>query len=169
MKNKTSCKSAFTLIELLVVVLIIGILASIALPQYQLAVEKAKVARMLPLIRAFANAEDRFFMANGSFTYRYDELDVTVPSTQTAPCRSIPAQTCYDVNGWSFELFRANPGGAPISVEAYDGKNVVLVSYFEPSRRATYGRLTCVAKQTFGHKICQAHFVHQHVQPLLLL
>ncbi len=156
MKNKTSCKSAFTLIELLVVVLIIGILASIALPQYQIAVAKARAANMLPLIRAFANAEERFFMANGSYTYRYDELDVSVPSTKTATCLSKPDQVCYEVNGWAFELFRANPGGEPVSVQAYDGKDVALVSYFEPSRRATYGRLTCVAKQTFGHKICKA-------------
>ncbi|MBR4681936.1 MAG: prepilin-type N-terminal cleavage/methylation domain-containing protein [Elusimicrobiaceae bacterium] len=149
----------FTLIELLVVVLIIGILASIALPQYRIAVAKARAATLLPLIRTFANAEELFFMANGSYTYAYDDLGVAVPSTKTAPCRSRPAQTCYDVNGWSFELFRANPGGEPISVEAYDERsNVVLVSYFEPSRRASYGRLTCVARQgqEFGRKLCQA-------------
>ena len=59
------CKErGFTLIELLVVVLIIGILSSVALPQYQKAVEKSRAAEVMqnwPVIEREANL---FLLAN---------------------------------------------------------------------------------------------------------
>ena len=74
MKNR-----AFTLIELLVVVLIIGILSAIALPQYQKAVEKARLATMLPLLRSVAEAQYVYKLANGQLADKFDELDITLP------------------------------------------------------------------------------------------
>ena len=76
-------KMGFTLIELLVVVLIIGILAAIALPQYQKAVEKSKAAQALSLIRSIAAAQENYYMANGSYASGFDELAIDIPWSGT--------------------------------------------------------------------------------------
>ena len=58
-------KRGFTLIELLVVVLIIGILSSIALPQYTNAVEKARLSEALSMIGSLKTGIDAYVLANG--------------------------------------------------------------------------------------------------------
>ncbi len=68
---------AFTLIELLVVVLIIGILAAVALPQYQKAVLKSRLMSAVAYLKAVQEAEEIYYLANGEYTDDMDSLSVS--------------------------------------------------------------------------------------------
>ena len=100
---------AFTLIELLVVVLIIGILAAVTLPQYQKTVEKARYAQLLVLIRAAANAQEMYYLANGNYATKFEELDIQMPTTNTTneggylgiPGKAMLFMNTTSVGGWA--------------------------------------------------------------------
>ena len=113
-------KKGFTLIEMLVVVLIIGILASIALPQYTRAVEKAKVAQALITLKYMRERGQEFMLAHGLteksaysewekvFPLSNDNIGIELPSNWTCDltvdedefCCS--DEWCFEVNGMSF-------------------------------------------------------------------
>ena len=70
----------FTLIELLVVVLIIGILAAVALPQYQVAVAKSRFGALMPTTKTLADAAEIVYLANGNFGGDISQMDVDIPA-----------------------------------------------------------------------------------------
>ena len=71
--------AGFTLIELLVVVLIIGILAAVALPQYEKVVWKSRAANIKILLQGLVEAQEVYRLANGSYATDVKDLDWEFP------------------------------------------------------------------------------------------
>ena len=95
---------AFTLIELLVVVLIIGILSAIALPQYQVAVTRARYQELVLLGDSIATAQQVYYMMNNEYATDAEALDVQIPSSQRKCNLSSTFTQCWLNNNLVYEI-----------------------------------------------------------------
>ena len=148
MKNK----QAFTLIELLVVVLIIGILAAVALPQYQVTVEKSRLATDIPLLKSIKDAEQAYLLANGAYTVDMDELSISLPDITSVEDENQYMKRYHLNRGTTIRIYDAR--------EALTGQGEAFVScmgrsaYIWTSLQTNHWR--CYAIDTKGTKVCKA-------------
>lgn len=143
------CPKGFTLIELLVVVLIIGLLSSVALPQYQKGVEKARSAEALANLRVIVQSMQVYKLANGAPSQNIEDLDV-IPNGEKVNERTIKLKNfTYDIRNFNpdtregFEAV-ATRNGADSDVMKY----YVYFSF--------HGNMTCVALTEAAKAPCSA-------------
>ena len=143
--KKEKLNKGFTLLEMLVVVLIIGILAGIALPQYQSAVRKARVAEAKLTLRALIDATDRYYLATQEQPpHDFNELDVGIPTEST---------------NWSFILDDWAPSGYwAIAIPKWENDYDIeyISANYDGGGWEGNGKFICYADNDNGHKICKS-------------
>ena len=102
-----SKSSAFTFIELLVVILIIGILAAVAVPQYQKAVDKARTSELFAIAKNLKVQQEVFFLTNGYYAADCEELGSDLPNGFT----SVENSSNYSLTKGNYEaIINCNTG-----------------------------------------------------------
>ena len=103
----------FTLIELLIVVVIIGILAAIAIPRFEVTKGKANAAALKSDLRNLATAEEGYFFEAGEYT-----TDVSLIHYNTSPGVTVDI-VAATASGWS--AMATHPSSFPLTCAVFYG------------------------------------------------
>lgn len=100
-------KAGFTLLEILVVVLIMGILSSIAVPNYRRAVERTRVAEAQTMLRAIYDSRERvawerqydsYSAIPRAYRFGFDKLDMTAKGAYSGENKTVLTTPNFEYN-----------------------------------------------------------------------
>ena len=151
-------KRGFTLIELLVVVLIIGILSSVALPQYTNAVEKARLSEALSMMDGIKKGLDLYVLNNGYVSgefIREDAIPLDVDIVGSLDCSA--GESRCEGKYFSYEAY-CSSGGSDCWVHIDRGSlNDFGNKYALAAHKTPNGwSYSCSSYSKVGNHICKS-------------
>ncbi len=155
-------KKGFTLVEVLVVVLIIGILTSVALPNYKRSIEKTRATEAMNTIKAANDAVYAYAAERNKCPEDWRKILVSIPGEQTSE---------YEIVGKYFEYYLNAAEGAPIPGTLCGGvvANRIGGGYqiWNPYATTESGKrtLACTASSKAGIGVCKSLGIYTTTAP----
>ena len=150
----------FTLIELLVVVLITGILAAIALPQYEKAVEKSRLAEAYAITASLKQDMDSYILTNGTATISTEDFPFNIDLSHLPLVSDGTDDKFYASKYFLYEVY-CNTAGTACYTNAFRYKKAdysdLREHYALNATRTsnTQWRNRCIYKSSFGQSLCK--------------
>lgn len=146
-------QKGFTLIELLVVVLIIGILAAMAMPQYFKAVERSRMTEAVTLLGNIAQSQQRKYLQINKYATNYKGLDVAPKGASgTLYYTKGNVTTGAGGNGFGITISGTTFTGGKATATRYGGSSTATLQYdYELERYYANTGTKCTGKDSAGN------------------
>jgi len=122
--NKKKGRGGFTLVELLIVIVILGILAGIAIPQYLTYLDKARLTASISTLSSLGNDIEAYHLSNGQYPLSIDWANYTDQNGNSILSAMTPSMFYGKIASW--QTYSTENDTYTVTATATDSKQTLL-------------------------------------------